>query len=303
MKLKDLELTISYIQKSGRSLEVKRLNHLFYGGSVDEVLLELQKYQNDDGGFGHALEPDCWNPESSAIQSWTAITILRELNLESSHPMIMKLFEYLESSFNHLTNRWDLLHPHNNIYPHALWWEYREVEPSFNPSASIAGFIMKHEDPSSPLYQDAYTVYLDALDFIDNTDGQIEMHELRCLLDMANDLYETHQFDPDYLNMVQRLIIQMRMVIETDETKWFSTYSVKPSFMIKHHPSIGSDEFKDLMINEFELALTNRNSEGFWPITWSWSHYPESFLKAKAMWSSIISYEYLSLMKQFNFIE
>jgi len=303
MKDKNLDLTISYIKNHGRPIEIKRLSHLLFGGSIDEILLELQKYQNEDGGFGHALEPDCWNPESSAIQSWTAITIFRSLDLESSHPMIMRLFEYLEASFNHETSRWNLLHPLNNMYPHAPWWEYRDVEPSFNPSASIAGFIMKHEDKSSKLYNYANTVYLDALDYINNTADPIEMHELRCLIDMANDLYETHQFDPDYLNMVQRLIIQMRLLIEKDEKKWFSAYVVKPSFLIKQHPSIGSDEFRDLMIKEFELALENRNSEGVWPITWNWIHYPETFLKAKIMWSSIISYEYLSLMKQYGFIE
>ncbi len=298
-----LNQTISYIRQNGRLLEIKRLNHLLDGGSVEDILNALQKYQNDDGGFGHALEPDCWNPESSAIQSLTAITVMRTLNLDKSNPMIMRLFEYLESSFNHQTSRWDLLHPQNNNYPHAPWWEYRDVEPSFNPSASIAGFIMKYEDPSSPLYKDAYTVYLDALDYIDNTEGSIEMHELRCLLDMANDLYETHQFDPDYLNMVQRLIIQMRLVIEIDESKWFTSYSVKPSFLIKHHPSIGSDEFKELIFKEFELAISQRNSEGIWPLTWSWSHYPETFLKAKLMWNSIIAYDYIALMKAYGFIQ
>lgn len=44
------------------------------------MLTYLQAYQNQDGGFGHALEPDSWNPNSTPIQTATAIEILEEIH-------------------------------------------------------------------------------------------------------------------------------------------------------------------------------------------------------------------------------
>jgi len=38
----------------------------------------LSQYQNPDGGFGHGLEADFWNPFSSPVQTWAATEIVHE---------------------------------------------------------------------------------------------------------------------------------------------------------------------------------------------------------------------------------
>lgn len=61
------------------------------------MLYTLSFYQNKDGGFGHALEPDAWNPHSSPIQTWFATEILREIDFtDNSHPIIKGILNYLE---------------------------------------------------------------------------------------------------------------------------------------------------------------------------------------------------------------
>ena len=59
-----------------------RWKYLFEGGSREDVLTSLAAYQNEDGGFGHALEPDCWNPDSSPIQTWVAAEIIQKIGFE-----------------------------------------------------------------------------------------------------------------------------------------------------------------------------------------------------------------------------
>ena len=66
-----------FIYRNARPLDLARWQYLFENGNRENVLRALSMYQNDDGGFGHALEADCWNPESSPMQTWAATEILR----------------------------------------------------------------------------------------------------------------------------------------------------------------------------------------------------------------------------------
>lgn len=72
----------NFVYKNARPLDLARWKCLFENGGKEEVLKFLSAYQNEDGGFGHALEPDCWNPHSSPVQTWTATQIIKEINLE-----------------------------------------------------------------------------------------------------------------------------------------------------------------------------------------------------------------------------
>jgi hypothetical protein len=69
----------AFIYRNARPLDFARWQYHFEGGGKDAVLTALSAYQNEDGGFGHALEPDSWNPNSVPLQTWTATEILREI--------------------------------------------------------------------------------------------------------------------------------------------------------------------------------------------------------------------------------
>lgn len=47
-----------FIYRNSRSLVLARWQYHFEDGSKEAVLKALSYYQNEDGGFGHALEPD-----------------------------------------------------------------------------------------------------------------------------------------------------------------------------------------------------------------------------------------------------
>lgn len=303
MKKSELKKMLDAIKKNGRPLERARINHLFFNGSFEDVLSELNCFQNSDGGFGHALEPDIWNPNSSPIQTWTAITILQQLEVTSSHTTVKRILSYLELSFDKKSNSWPRLDPTNNSFPHAPWWSYKVEETSFNPSASIAGFVVKHAHESSSVYRYATLVIGDALAYIENTNEDIEMHELRCLFDMINDLQVQRKEDESFDFTKRKLLRHFSNIVENDSSRWFSSYCVKPSAVIRDHPSVGSNEFKALLYKEFKTALENLNSDALWDITWSWDDYPEEFIIASTIWKSIIGFEYLYLMKKFGYLD
>ena len=69
-----------FILKNARPLDMARWNYLFENGSKEDVINILKTYQNTDGGFANALEPDCWNINSTPLQTWAATRIIKEIN-------------------------------------------------------------------------------------------------------------------------------------------------------------------------------------------------------------------------------
>ena len=55
----NFEKAARFIWENGRLLERRLFDYYFRGGSREGVLSAIRAYRNEDGGFGHALEPDC----------------------------------------------------------------------------------------------------------------------------------------------------------------------------------------------------------------------------------------------------
>jgi len=66
----------TYILTQGRPLEQALYRYHFDGGLKEQILVELGGFQNSNGGFGNALEPDLRAPESSALRTTFALDIL-----------------------------------------------------------------------------------------------------------------------------------------------------------------------------------------------------------------------------------
>lgn len=83
----DLNAAATFLHSTARVLERRRFEHLFQGASAEPVLHALRAYRNDDGGFGHALEPDVRDPASQPIPTQSALEILHEIEAHDD-PMI-----------------------------------------------------------------------------------------------------------------------------------------------------------------------------------------------------------------------
>ena len=54
-----------FIYRNARPFELSLWKYFFENGSKEDVIEALTFYQNEDGGFGNALEADSLNPNSS----------------------------------------------------------------------------------------------------------------------------------------------------------------------------------------------------------------------------------------------
>ncbi|AXE80597.1 hypothetical protein [Streptomyces atratus] len=65
-----------FIWLTARALEQRRFAHHFLKGSAEAVETALAAYLNEDGGYGHALEPDLRGPVSQPLHTAHALNVL-----------------------------------------------------------------------------------------------------------------------------------------------------------------------------------------------------------------------------------
>ena len=64
MNTPDINAAAVFVAANARLLDRRRFQRLFEDGPAAPVRDAVAAYRNDDGGFGHALEPDCRAPGS-----------------------------------------------------------------------------------------------------------------------------------------------------------------------------------------------------------------------------------------------
>jgi hypothetical protein len=78
MNTPDFTAAAAFVAANARVLDRRRFQRLFEDGPVAPVRDAVAAYRNDDGGFGHALEPDCRAPGSQPAAVAMALGIMDE---------------------------------------------------------------------------------------------------------------------------------------------------------------------------------------------------------------------------------
>ncbi len=68
-----------FVWLTARVLEQRRFAHQFLDGGADPVETALAAYRNEDGGYGHALEPELRGPLSQPAHAAHALRVLDEI--------------------------------------------------------------------------------------------------------------------------------------------------------------------------------------------------------------------------------
>lgn len=285
----------SFVYKNARPLDLARWKFLFEGGCKEDVLTALAAYQNDDGGFGHALEPDCWNPDSSPIQTWVATEIINEIGLEEKeHPVVQGILRYLSSGKDFDGHTWANTIASNNEAPHAPWWEHvPTAEPSYNPTACLIAFILKFADRESQLFALACDLAKEAYGYFQAHFPMESVGNVSCFVKLYNYLKESSTDTlidlTEFKALLQR---QIQYVITYDTTVWVTEYVCKPSLFIGSKASDFYEENREICEYECAFIENSQEPDGTWAITWSWADYPEEWSISKNWWKSdwIIKY-------------
>ncbi|MFE9727578.1 hypothetical protein ACFYQ5_29410 [Streptomyces sp. NPDC005794] len=106
-----------FIWLTARVLEQRRFAHLFLGGGADSVETALAAYRNEDGGYGHALEPDLRGPVSQPLHTAHALSVLDSIG-GCGGPRIERICRYL-TDVSTKEGALPALHPSQRGYPAA----------------------------------------------------------------------------------------------------------------------------------------------------------------------------------------
>lgn len=304
----DLESIRRWMYRNARPLDLARWQYYFEGGSAEAVLQALAAYQNEDGGFGHALEADCWNPESAPMQTWTATCILREVDAPKGHPVAQGILRFLVSGAHFVDGLWQGAIPSNNDFPHAPWWTFTErsgEDWGYNPTASLAGFILQYDEPGSALYQKGEALAKHAAaDFIAGRTKLDDMHEVTVfweLLACCKEAGRTDLFDEKaYEGRLKRAV---RALIGNDPSDWTQGYVCTPSRFIRSPQSPFYPGSEGLPEQECDLLIQNRNAHGVWNLTWTWGAYEREFAISENWWKANLAIQNLLFLRAFGRIE
>jgi hypothetical protein len=137
----------TFIWTSARLIERQVYACLFCNGPAEGVIRALAAYQNPDGGFGNALEPDNRCPDSQPIFIEHALYILDMVNAITDPrvrtDMLLPVCDYLQT-ITTSEGGVPFVLPTANRYPHTPWMGAPENPPAaLNPTASIAGLLFK----------------------------------------------------------------------------------------------------------------------------------------------------------------
>jgi len=130
----------------------------FENGSADEFFAVLASYQNEDGGFGHNIEANLWNPNSSPEITAYALGQIERAGCELSgkdHPIVKGVLKYLASGKYLTAKGWLCGLPSNLEYSHAPWFGYDPQNEIVRILDPLVEFILRYADSDSEIYQKA----------------------------------------------------------------------------------------------------------------------------------------------------
>jgi len=293
-----------FIMKQGRPLEQALYRLRFEGGSADAVRAALQDYQNPDGGFGKALEPDLRSPESSVLATLRAFQALTAVKTPPDHPMIKKAMVYLASTFDESKGVWRIIPPAAGKYPHAPWWNQEQLEQAFGgfqvlPRAELLGYLFLFDPPSFPMDRRLNLVKAVAESLENVSDAQAGL-----AVDSCARLYETGRVPAEYSNRIYRKLVQLvPRAVEQDPEKW-KQYCLKPAWLVRTPESPFLPVIASAVERNLDYEIDNQSEDGSWLPNWNWyGAFPEAWPAAEKEWRSVLTIQTLETLQAFGRVE
>lgn len=299
MRLTEQEFTAAaeYLKTKARPIETALFSYEFEGGSAESAVHALAAYQNPDGGFGNALEPDLRLADSSVIATTTALAHFRTLGLAPEHPLVKGACLYLNSQYLGTEKRWRIMPANVDDAPHAPWWAVGGDlwHSRVNPTAEILGLLFEYPDHFDAVMREELATELTA--FLDAHDNVMEMHDLLCYVALVENPAVPEQLKAKLLGKLRQVADK---TVERSPEQW-PNYTIPPLAIINTPSSPFIDLFSAELDQNFEFMLNGRGEDGAWHPNWSWG---EGALvkQVAAEWSGVLTLSNLKKLRAFGMI-
>jgi hypothetical protein len=257
-----LDRAADFIWRSARLLDRQRFAHLFLGAPAAPVIAALRAYQNADGGFGNALEPDKRSPDGQPVDVETALRVLDELDDEaiwrdSGIERVIGFLGGITTAEGGIP--WVL--PTVRAYPRAPWWDTEDNPPaSANPTAAIVGLFRKHGVRHSWIERASEYCWRAIAE-----GATEEVHELTAILTFLENASDRPRAEKEFERIAERLFTAH--LVELDPTA--SGYVKKPLDWAPTPASWCRRLFDDRVIDaDLDALVARQQPDGGWTISW-----------------------------------
>ncbi len=295
----------NWMYRNARPVDLARWQFHFENGSKQNILNALSAYQNVDGGFAHALEADSWNPNSSPIQTWCAIELLREIDISDRNEIIIQgILKYLDSGKGFTDNKWTSEIKSNNDYPHAFWWNWKQDSIyDYNPTANLAGFAIKFADKHSPLHQKACDIAKQAAASFFERSKIDDGHLLLCFMRLYQCCLESDTlFLFDMIEYSKKLSLFVGTHLKNIQLDW-SSDGVALEYLKAYSNNLQAILIDDLQIKTIANYLFDSLQEdGTWNIPWNWNAFNDDWAVSKNWWRAYGIIVNMLFLKQHGYL-
>jgi len=254
-----LERAAEFTWKNARLLDRRRFAYHFEGGPAAAIVTALRAYQNDDGGFGHALEADLRAPTSTPIFVEIALHALAESGAHEPE-LLARVVAFL-SSVSSPEGTVACAVPAALEYPRAAHWTPDfALTPGLNPTASIAGLLHRLE------VEDEWLERATAWCLARIEQGNVgSAHTIRCVFTLLESLPDRKRADALLEPMAKELAAADFFTLDVPVTQ----YTLTPLHFATAPGSYGGPLFGGSVIEAHLDDLVQRQQpDGGWPIHW-----------------------------------
>jgi hypothetical protein len=297
------EAAREYLMYRARRVDRVLFEFRFENGDAGKVVESLEAYQNHDGGFGQALEPDLRSPSSSGLATAHALDVLREVACDAQLPVLKDAIQYVLESLDPKSRVWPVAPVDVNDYPHAPWWHDQDdslarVFDGYQivPRALILAALHSYQE----LLPDGWLIEVteDTVRFIETapvdalrSDGFV----------WAGKLAQTPGLKAEYAGRLKvRLIQVVPEVVSTDPAEW-SGYTLPPLKAAPGPDYLAASLLDDAIEEHLDYTVRSQGDDGAWDPVWDWGeNYPEVWDVAKEEWRGHLTLEYLTILRSYN---
>ena len=281
----DLTAARTFVRVEGRILEQRVAEALFDGGGTGPVVHAVTAYRNEDGGFGHGLEPDKLAPSSQPLD--VEVALERLVTVGASAPdLVTGACDFLAtvSEGGAVPIAFASIHDH----PHAVHWSEIPLVAGQNPTASIAGYA--HALGVRHAWVDEATEW--SFHSLEADGPPPEVHALRCvtrLVEHAPDRARAQSAAAAIAAALPGTPMYQERPVEGE-------YGLSPLEFAPTPTSLGRSWFADDVI-EANLDHLERlqQDDGGWPIAWE---PPGS--AALGAWRGIVTVQALEILTAYG---
>ncbi|HSX33680.1 MAG TPA: hypothetical protein VLF91_05080 [Candidatus Saccharimonadales bacterium] len=285
----------AYLETHARRLDLYLYECLFEKADRRRVLDELGAYQNNDGGFGKALEPDLRLPDSSALATTVALQYLAKVGMPADS-LTEKAVRYLVATYDDDKQQWVDIPPAADMHPRAPWWNYAEVLKWAgwgNPSAEVLGYLLENADivNDQPFLDKIGAQAVRRLDAI----NEPEQHEVKCYIR----LYERAGRELQ-AKLHDKLAAHITQLTVIDPKDWEGYLATPLTFVDSPDSPFAYLFSKQLLLDNAHFVKSKLLNGDHWEPTWEWGQFAHEWAQARKDWSGKLTVDNLLLLQAFG---